>query len=219
MTVLTFIRHAQSEANVKSHLINGRCSYAQITHKGIEQSRLLGKRLRDENINFDIVYSSPAVRTQQTLRYAMEEANRNVYQPEIDLRIQEMCQGDWEKVPREKIYTQERIEEIIKDNWNFVPGFQIKGESPKMVTDRMIDFLEDVSKKHEGKHIGIFGHGLAIRFMYAQIFGFDKKTAYKLPMENTAISQIEVDSNGNYHNRRFNSHEHLKMHLPNVIHL
>lgn len=215
MRKFNFTLMVESEVNFEfANFIQGRSNWSELTPLGIEQSKILGRRQKEENIEFDIVFVSPAIRTQQTLRYAMFEANRYYLKPNIDLRLQELCQGDWERKDRNKIYSskefEEKLEKVWGTSWNLIPGSEIKGESQAMTANRMIDFFEETLALHEGKNIGIFGHGLAIKLLYTVLFNFDRETAYKIPLENTSISQIKVKENERINNL-FNCHQHLNM--------
>jgi broad specificity phosphatase PhoE len=69
--MLTFylIRHAECFANLfpeeHNRIIGGRHD-SQLTENGIGQATSLGRWLNEKNINFDCVYSSVALRAQNT---------------------------------------------------------------------------------------------------------------------------------------------------------
>ncbi len=63
---LYFIRHAQSEANLIFATICGQNIPSLLSRLGTEQAVLLGKRLKYQNIKFDHLFSSTAIRAKQT---------------------------------------------------------------------------------------------------------------------------------------------------------
>lgn len=63
-----FIRHGESEGNVKS-IHQGES--VPLSEKGIKQSQLLAKRLKDKDITF--IYASPSLRTKQTAEIISKE--------------------------------------------------------------------------------------------------------------------------------------------------
>ena len=52
-----FIRHGQSESNATPGLAAGANFDAPLTEIGHQQAKLLGKRFKTDNVNFDKVYS------------------------------------------------------------------------------------------------------------------------------------------------------------------
>lgn len=203
------IRHAESEYNAHhNHKIGGRSSWAELTPKGIEQARALGRRLHQEDLHFDAVYCSPAIRTQQTARYAFEEAGQT---PHITLipSLQELSQGDWEGLVRETVFGRADIAAALAaDNWNLIPGYERKGESQAMVAARMGSWLEAIIEQQKGT-IAAFTHGMAIKFLLTDQFGYDRQTAYQMPMDNTGISTITY-RNGILTHKTHNDTTHLK---------
>jgi probable phosphoglycerate mutase len=89
---LTFIRHAQSEMNLKTHLVCGRSNHSPLTEKGRQQALLAADRLAAMHAEhpFDHILCSPAVRTQSTVAPLAEKLGMRV---NIDDRLQELDQG------------------------------------------------------------------------------------------------------------------------------
>ena len=159
-TELYLVRHAESEMNViQDEIISGRSNWAELTSKGISQAKNLGKYFLENNFSFDKIYSSPAIRTQQTARYCLEEMKELRRPIELDEQILELSQGDWEGKNRASIYQRPDISKILeKDNWKLIPGDKIYGESQKMVADRMKYWIERISDKHKDGKILAFTH-------------------------------------------------------------
>jgi len=68
------IRHAESAMNTAPHLIGGQSNAAPLTSNGERQSSRLGARLKIDQLRFDAVYTSTAVRAVETARLMMENA-------------------------------------------------------------------------------------------------------------------------------------------------
>lgn len=192
---LFLIRHAESETN-RNHpdMICGRSSWAELTEDGINQSIALGKRLLSEDLNFDAVYVSPAVRTQQTARYCFETIG-DIYQSrKMEPELLELNQGDWEGKNRQEIYSRPSVRKALDtDNWNYIPGDQIKGESQSMVARRMSQWLEKVKGIHGSGKIAAFTHGLTIKYLIAELLDMDRSVAYKTPIGNASFSMIVIE--------------------------
>ena len=84
-----FIRHGESTSNATPGFAAGVDFDSPLTSKGLEQARLLGQRLKAEDVRFDRVYSSSltrAVQTTETMLQAMGEADRDFPQGGRDNR-------------------------------------------------------------------------------------------------------------------------------------
>lgn len=190
------IRHAETEVNKDfKDRIGGRCNWAELTPKGIVQARVLGKRFFEEGLMFDEIYSSPAVRTQQTVRHCLEAMGTLGQPVELMDGLVELTHGDWEGQDRDAIYAREEVQRgLAEDNWNFVPGDEIKGESQGEGARRMKGCITVmVGERTKGK-VMVSTHGLAIKYLMAELFGFDKKTAYTVPIDNTSITLVRYQS-------------------------
>jgi len=73
MLDIFLIRHAESHGNVNHHLIGGRSDHFPLTEHGKLQAQKLGERLVAENLQFDQVFSSVAIRAQETARIVCKE--------------------------------------------------------------------------------------------------------------------------------------------------
>ena len=205
------IRHGESEVNVDfKHIISGRSNWTELTNNGIVQARTLGNRLRKEGLEFDVIYTSPAIRTQQTARYCLEVMDKSIHDVNLEYDIIELTHGDWEGKLKKEIYSRQEVREgLDQDNWNYVPGDKIKGESQAMVAKRMKGWLERIVEKHTSSKVLVFSHGLAIKYLLTDLFNLDKPTAYKMPIDNTSISMIKFDC-GEFTYITRNDSSHLK---------
>jgi broad specificity phosphatase PhoE len=217
------IRHAETEANCSFRdKIMGRSNWVKLTLNGIAQSEALGECLRTENLAFDAFYSSPAIRTQQTARYSLNASGRLYIPVKLEPALLELSQGDWEGQDRNIIYSRPDVRDgLDKDGWNHIPGDLVKGESQAMVAQRMRNWVEQMTRQYEeGKseemRILAFTHDLAIKSLLTELFGWDKRTSYKMPIDNTSINVIKYD-NGVYSCIKKNDTTHLELAgLPKV---
>lgn len=193
---LWLVRHGESEANANPYfktVYMGCNNWSNLTEKGKEQSRLLGEHLKREGIEFEKVYSSVAVRAQQTARYCLEAMDiPPLYTLSMDLR--EIDQGSLEGKPKSNNKPQG------VDWWTYVPegGF----ECQEMVYRRASDFIyrEIISKYapvHEtdgpSKRFLLFTHENVISCFRVGILGLDPKDAWKSGIVNTGINIMSYD--------------------------
>jgi broad specificity phosphatase PhoE len=197
MIDLYLFRHAESEMNFRVEEVGGRSNWAKLTDAGVEQSVSLGKRLKEKDINFDFVYTSPAVRTIDTAKIACKELGLGEDKIIVSDLIQEISQGEWEGKLRKDCYTPEIMTELDRQGWDFkAPG----GESRKEVEDRVVKFLNEeiLPKYNEGEScsIAVFSHGVAIKCLIRHILDFDQDMTYKVLLNNTSISQLSYTPRG-----------------------
>jgi probable phosphoglycerate mutase len=201
MTTIYLIRHAECKMNQEFNLIGGRSNDSPLTKDGIAQAEFLGKRLERENINFDAVYSSPAIRTIKTQEISYPYAKAIICED-----LQELCQGEWTGRKRIEVYTPETLEKIRRDGWNFAPP---GGESQRIVGKRVLNELNNIIKdKNNSDMIGIYTHGGSIRYLLATLDLIPKKDAWKVPIDNTSITELEYKNN-KYYLKRINDSSHL----------
>jgi uncharacterized protein (TIGR03083 family) len=128
----------------------------ELSATGIENSRDLGRRRRDDGI--DVVYASDLHRAVQTAEIAFSGSGIPVYH---DSRLRECDYGDWNGMPRAKL-EDERARRIDVP----FPG----GQSWREVVVRMADLLRDLAARHDGQRIVLIGHA-ATRYALAVLLG------------------------------------------------
>ncbi len=194
-----FVRHAESEANIDTrNIIGGHNLSCKLTPTGIEQAVALGTRFKTESKNFDIAYSSTATRTRETARIVLETAGYN-FDLNLTPDLLELGSGDWEGKSR-NIYQRPDVRSALDtNNWKFVPGDLIKGESQSDVAKRMIRWTQAKISQYKQMpnefNILVFSHGLAIGMMLTELMGWDRRTAYKIRIDNTSITHLSYDTN------------------------
>ena len=199
MLNLYFIRHAESEMNANPGLIGGRCPWAQLTKKGIQQATLLGKYLKENNIYFKEVHSSPIARAQDTAKLVCIEQKFPLEKIILWDDLQELSQGQYEGKPRKDCFTREVIEQM-KTQHEFYrsPG----GESQREVSQRMYQFVQDRFLWRYGRAVisnvtaGIFTHSMSIKCLLREILQSDPGMTWKIDLDNTSITQLKYDEKG-----------------------
>lgn len=179
-----FIRHGQSTANLEPHIINGRGNHYPLSLLGEQQASLVGPWLLDQTGVPDAVFASPAVRTLETARLALEAAGLDLTL-QIDDDLQEMSAGDWTGLLRDDMYTPEVQARIEAEQMDFkTPG----GESMREVAERKLRAVERL----QGETVWVFGHGAAIRCMVGTVLGWPHAEMYQAKdwMYNASITHL-----------------------------
>ena len=159
MPQLFFIRHGQTEANVKG-ILTGRLE-TNLTQKGIDDAVALSKELTE---NFDYYYCSPLTRTHQTLK-----AIKGDVEFIIDERITEVSSGDWQG--KLKTELPEKEYDLYKKGQLNPPN----GESLEDVDKRIKSFLEDMFSKYKSdEKILVVTHNAFMRNLKRMFIEKDK---------------------------------------------
>lgn|GEM_PF-3229872 len=184
------VRHGESESNVhyrenigifRKIRVYGQSNWCELTEVGKIQSKALGKHLKqyfkENNLNLDKIYSSPAIRAQQTARHVFNQLYPNRWvKYEIRAEIAEIDQGDWEGQFDYKARPPRIKEQIKNENWFHKPP---RGESQQDVYERFMCFIIEILKS-DYKNILVVTHENAIKFLLTGIFKWDKENAFRL---------------------------------------
>lgn len=185
-TELYFIRHGEAENNVRKNYIAGRSNHFELTERGVEQSRELGKVLLRNGFYASQIYSSPARRTLQTSEYVLGEMGvvTNVITED---RLQEQDVGEWAGRVASEVFTEGQLEIINVLGKDFrSPG----GESFNDVGNRVLDWADTLS---EGSRTAAFTHGGPIRCFAAALHDWSHAQTYQTQMDNASVSLFVRD--------------------------
>jgi broad specificity phosphatase PhoE len=220
-----FIRHAQSESNrTKDNCHNGRHVNVALSDLGRKQAQALGRRLAAEGVKFDEVYSSEAIRAQQTAALTCAQISAppplqviTTRQPDTQLPAMGVCEiamGAWTGSDKAVCNTAAVLRAREDDAWDWrPPGLSadesLPGESYHEVEDRVLAFLDEIvlpkcnifataDKQGDEKHvpiIAIFSHHAAIRCALRGLLeASPRMLGPKLSPQNTSITELTYES-------------------------
>ncbi|KRN08718.1 2,3-diphosphoglycerate-dependent phosphoglycerate mutase [Liquorilactobacillus mali] len=187
MTKLVFIRHGQSEWNLKN-LFTGWVD-VNLSEQGEKEAKEAGRKLKEAGIQFDQAYTSVLTRAIKTLHFALEESGQ-LWVPETkSWRLNERHYGALqgqnkaeaaEKFGEDQVHIWRRSYDVLPPllsaddegsaaqdrryadlDPRAIPG----GENLKVTLERVIPFWEDeiAPKLLEGKNVIIAAHGNSLR--------------------------------------------------------
>ncbi|MFT9411143.1 2,3-bisphosphoglycerate-dependent phosphoglycerate mutase, partial [Liquorilactobacillus hordei] len=187
MTKLVFIRHGQSEWNLKN-LFTGWVD-VNLSEQGEKEAKEAGRKLKEAGIEFDQAYTSVLTRAIKTLHFALEESGQ-LWVPETkSWRLNERHYGALqgqnkaeaaEKFGEDQVHIWRRSYDVLPPllsaddegsaaqdrryadlDPRAIPG----GENLKVTLERVIPFWEDeiAPKLLEGKNVIIAAHGNSLR--------------------------------------------------------
>lgn len=156
MTVVYFIRHAQSDRNFHDERTR------PLTEEGFSDSEKVAKKLKDKGITR--IISSPYTRTLQTV----ESLSRALkLETETDERLRERGAGKWHG---------DKFFDFVRRQWEDFDYRIEGGESLRQVQDRNIEALGEILKKYRGGIPALSVHGTALstvlNYFYPE-YGFD----------------------------------------------
>ena len=191
ITKILLIRHAQSIANEKD-LFGGITDYP-LSEKGKIQAQNLVNRLKD--IEIDEIYSSPLIRTKQTIQPMSKKLNKEI---KIEDDLREIYVGTWEGKPREEL--RKKYPKINKkiDETEYYTGMEGQEETAE-VAKRMVKVITKIARENEGKTIVIMSHCVAIRAFLCEVLEIPfEQTKSKIgDIENTSITFIDYNNESN----------------------
>lgn len=202
MVKLYLVRHGETIWNIERKMQGG-MKDSPLTKKGIEQANLLKNRM--ENINFDIIYSSPLERAVKTSRIVAAQRNIPIIK---DDRLMEIDIGEWGGLTKEQ--AREKNPEQLDNFWTnpkmYVP---ITGESFLQVKIRAISLIKEIISKYEGKSILIVTHTVVLRILMAY---FENRPLDELwegsYIHQASLSEVEIE-NGCYNILLYGDTSHL----------
>ena len=187
MPKLVFIRHGQSEWNLKN-LFTG-WEDVNLSEKGVEEAKEAGRKLKEAGIEFDQAYTSVLTRAIKTLHFALEESGQLLI-PEmktwlLNERHYGALQGKnkadaAEKYGDEQVHIWRRSYDVLPPllsaddegsavndrryadlDPRIIPG----GENLKVTLERVIPFWEDhiAPDLLAGKNVIVAAHGNSLR--------------------------------------------------------
>ena len=153
------LRHGETDLNKDKRMS---CSdQAKINETGIAQAEEASKVL--ENINYDLMISSPYMRTKITA----EIANKDRVPIMVDDRLRERNAGVLEGKPLAE-FTKIEMAEFF----DYYKNVEYEGaENIKDFCKRVWEFLEEIKEKYKDKSIVLVTHNIVIRAIKAYVIG------------------------------------------------
>lgn len=182
------VRHGQTNWNILGKTQGH--GNSDLTEQGIVQARELAEDITKYPI--DYIYSSDLGRAIQTAEILGEKLNLEVQKTE---GLREMGFGVWEGLLIDEI---KKDYSDIYDIWRNDPHLVNipKGETLQVIKERVDNFIEEINKKHENKHIIFVTHSITLRVMLLSFLGSGMENIYKIKQDNTALNRVEYRDYG-----------------------
>ena len=219
MSKLVFIRHGQSEWNLKN-LFTG-WTDVNLSENGVAEAKEAGRKLKDAGIQLDQAYTSVLKRAIMTLHYALEESDQ-LWIPEVkSWRLNERHYGDLqgqnkaeaaEKFGEEQVHIWSRSYDVLPPmlseddprsaaqdrryanlDPNVIPG----GENLKVTLERVMPFWEDhiAPDLLAGKNVIVAAHGNSLRALTKYLEGISDDDIIDLEIPTGQPIVYDLDEN------------------------
>jgi broad specificity phosphatase PhoE len=181
---LLLIRHGESEGNTEMRL-QGQGEYP-LTGRGLQQSRLVGERLR--RLSLAALYSSPIGRARLTAGIIGEATGLEVNElPEV----REYDFGDLAGLTyRELMDKHPEIEQQYRrgPDYPVFPG----AEDREAFRRRVCDALWGVAERHPGSTVAVVTHAGPIALFCLEVLGLPYRRPIPLRVYNGSITVVDV---------------------------
>ena len=180
---LTLIRHGESVFNSQKK-IQGKLD-SSLTQTGISQTKLLSQHVKNENKNYDAIFSSPLKRAFETAHIISKhlELSLNVVE-----NLKEINLGEWEGKFIEEIKKKESeaFENFISNPLKyFIPS----GENPLDFQKRVVSSINNILNSDD-ENILIVSHAGTINVFLCHVLNLNLNYMWKMHIENTSITEI-----------------------------
>lgn len=183
------IRHGQSEGNYPVDIYG---MDKKLTEKGREQAKEAAKRLK--TVKFDVIFSSPLVRAQETAAIIAEEhklevltkdALRERYSGTLDGRV-------IDEVSKELSHLVEMRDNLPYEEWKKIP-FGEGRETDEQLNSRFITTLREIAVAYSGKNVLTISHVALMRTFLIHLGLTSYKELKGKKIENGGYIKLETD--------------------------
>ena len=165
---LVLVRHGQSEWNAKN-LFTG-WKDPSLTEKGLEEAKSTGKKIKEQNIMFDIHFTSELKRAQITGEIILSEIDQESIKTVKNIALNERDYGELSGLNKDESREKwgEKQIHIWRRSFDQPPP---GGESLKDTANRVIPYFEKVIEPelNERKNVLICAHGNSLRALVMHI--------------------------------------------------
>lgn len=186
--IIYFVRHGESLGNKGGTY---QTLDTPLSKEGVSQAKKVGKRLT--GIHFDLIYSSDAVRTRQTIEFINQslDAEKIEYWEELrEIRTPTEVQNKNHESPEVK-----KIMDNVLDNFKKNTGSYSDEESFNELNLRAKKVIDHLEIKHKDQTILVVSHAAFIKTMVGRLIFGDELTGaillqmrFHMDLQNTGVT-------------------------------
>ena len=178
-TRITMMRHGETDANLGKR-ISDAGEVSPLNETGRKQAKEAGAKMKKEGRNFDVIISSPALRTQETARIVAEELG---YTKEIIIlsdfieRNAGECSG--KTFTEVEDWYQEKTGKTLAGKFHYRAAYEHGGgEHEENHQKRVERAIKEIIKKFPGKRVLVVAHGGTSRAFNIHFFNLSMEEGY-----------------------------------------
>jgi broad specificity phosphatase PhoE len=187
---LYLLRHGETEASISGQYV-GSGSDISLTANGMQMAEKFADAYKDKN--WKAIYSSPLLRTRQTVAPLQAKVNCPV---SFRDGLKEIDYGKWELKSADEIKATdpESMKNFHENGDVFSPP---GGETVTVVRDRVLSVLGEVKKEHSDGDILFVSHRTTLRVLLCALLGVELKR-YRKSFEYLvcSLSMLELRDEG-----------------------
>ena len=173
-----FARHGQTVWNVENKICGA--TDIELTEKGHQQARELGKKILEENVHIDEIICSPLIRAENTARHISEVTGIPM---RVEPRLKEQNFGKYESTPRNG-------EEFQYAKTCFADSYE-GGESMIRFCQRIYNLLDDIKKESDGKVYLLVAHNGVARAVQPYFTDMTNEEFARFGIKNCELKRYE----------------------------
>jgi alpha-ribazole phosphatase len=201
MLRLLLVRHGETDWNATGRY-QGQTDIP-LNAAGRWQAKAVADRLAAERL--DAVYASDLLRAWET---AVAIAAPHGLEVRADMRLREMSYGDWQGLTYRQIEEQAPAA-LAAWNADRVHTTPPGGESLAALAGRAKDVVDEIRATHPEGTVALVSHGGTVRMILCVLVGHPPGLYWQFEMDNTGISEIELQDRGPVV-IRWNEAQHLR---------
>jgi 2,3-bisphosphoglycerate-dependent phosphoglycerate mutase len=193
--LLVLVRHGQSDWNLKN-LFTG-WKDVDLTDKGVTEAREAGRKLKAQNITFDVAFTSALKRAQRTLELMLEEMDQTKIPIIKNQALNERDYGDLvglNKDDARKKWGEEQVHLWRRSYEVAPPG----GESLRDTVARALPYYiqQILPRVLRGERVLVVAHGNSLRALVMVLDKHTRETITKLNLDTGVpmIYRLNADS-------------------------
>ena len=176
---LVLVRHGQSDWN-KKNLFTG-WKNPDLTDQGVSEAENTGEKLKEQNFNFDVMFTSQLIRAQNTGEIILKKLNEPNLTTIKSANLNERDYGDLTGMNKDEARTKfgEEQVHIWRRSYDVPPP---GGESLKDTYERVIPYFESdiMPEINDGNNVLVAAHGNSLRSLVKFIEGLSSTEILKL---------------------------------------
>ena len=184
-TKIIVTRHGETQWNVEGK-IQGQLD-SPLTELGLRQAQALGGRLKQEA--FSQIYSSDLGRCRHTAQVIAEATGQAIQSIQFDQRLRERGFGILQGLTWSQVSANHP--EVAKAIRAGTPDYIVpEGENYRMILQRALACLENLSHRHPGELILVVSHGGVLNILFKHLLGVPLDAVRKFHIQNAGVNVI-----------------------------